>query len=88
MAVQGAPFEVTTALVCALLYLSGYWTVPSWAGILILGLHYAFWYWAPSTNPSLPNYAGPIGPTLGFCSAIAWASYVRLRQAQANRRAV
>jgi hypothetical protein len=71
-----APFELTVVVVCVALYLRDKWTFPAWVGVSLLLAHYVFWYWTPSTNPGLANYAGPIAPILGFCSALAWGMYV------------
>ena len=77
---RGAPFELAIALACTLLFLSGKWKAPPWVSFLLLTVHYVFWYFAGSSNPSYPNYAGPFGPTLGFCAAVVWGLYVsRLR---------
>jgi len=83
----GAPFETTAALVCALRFLSGRWRVPSWAGLLLLASHYAFWYFArfaPNANPSGFCDPGAFVTPLGFCAATAWGIYVRrLREVEA-----
>jgi hypothetical protein len=79
----GFPLEMTAALVFALRFSSGKWTAPSWAGLLLLGAHYVFWYFAPDSSPSISGYAGPLGPMLGFCSAVAWGAHVsRLRKVE------
>jgi chromate transport protein ChrA len=68
----GASFEMATAVVCSLLFLSGKWKVPSWVSLLLIAVHYFFWY------------SGPSGQILGFCSAVAWGLYVsRLRRIEA-----
>ena len=76
---RGAPFEIAGALICALLFLSGKWRAPSRAGVLLLAVHYIYWYFAGSSDPAGPDYSGPFGPVLGFCSALAWGQYVGLR---------
>jgi len=73
------PVELVAALCCLILYLRGNWLRPGWLGVLLLAFHFAFWYWMPSTNPSLANYRGPIAPALGFCSAVAWGLFVHSR---------
>jgi hypothetical protein len=76
-----APVELAVAVFCLTLYLLGKWPNPAWIGILLLAAHYNFWYWIPSSNPARADYAGPIAPILGFCSAMAWGLYVaRLQQ--------
>ena len=73
---RGAPLEIFAVFGCAVVFLSVRVHIPNWMIVLFLAAHYAFWYWAPSTNPAMPNYAGPLAPILGFCSAFAWACYV------------
>ena len=70
-----APIELALAIVCMTLYILGRWPIPRWAGVLLLGTHYTFWYWIPSSNPNRADYAGPIGPILTFCSAWLWSAY-------------
>jgi hypothetical protein len=82
---RGAPFEMGAALVATLLFLSGKWKVPSWAGLVLLAGHYAYWYFAMERVLFATNYASPAGPILGFCSALAWGLYVsRLRAVKAG----
>jgi hypothetical protein len=73
---RGAPFELAAILAFALLFLYDKWPVPGWCTFLVLLAHYLYWYWAPSTNPNMPNYSGPIAPILGFCASVAWVRYV------------
>jgi hypothetical protein len=85
---EGAPFEIAITLVVTALFVSGRWGVPSWIGLLLLVLHYLYWYIAPSSDPLRPNYMGPFGPILGFCSAVAWATYItRIRKSGGVREA-
>lgn len=70
------PFEMVVALVCALLFLMGRWRLPLWATVPLLAAHYAFWFLANPSNINYPNYAGPLGPILGFFAATAWVLYV------------
>ena len=82
---RGAPLELAVVFVFALLFLSDRWPIPNWCGLLILLAHYAFWYWAPSTNPAMPNYSGPAAPILGLCASLAWGFYIsRLRRSREN----
>lgn len=76
---KGAPFEMILMFLGAILFLSQTIAIPSSVSILVLITHYLYWYWAPSTNPSVPNYAGPAAPVIGFCSALAWSYFVRTR---------
>jgi hypothetical protein len=72
-----APFELALMIMCLSLCLFKKSLIPGWVGVLLLLAHFGFWYWVPSTNPALANYAGPIAPILGFCSALVWGFYVR-----------
>jgi|SRR5271163_1718269 len=72
-----APLELALALVCAWLYIGGRWRFPIWFGVLLLGAHYAYWFWIFGGNYFASNYSGPAAPILGFSSALAWAIYVR-----------
>jgi hypothetical protein len=77
------PFEMAVALVCALLFLMGRWRLPLWTTILLLGAHHAFWFLANPSNINYPNYAGPLGPALGFFATTAWVLYVnKMRMAK------
>jgi hypothetical protein len=71
-----APFEFVLAVSCFIIYLLGKWPIPGWISILLLAAHYSFWYFIPSSNPARADYAGPIAPILGFCSAWVWGIYV------------
>jgi hypothetical protein len=72
---RGAPIEIALAIVCMVGYLLHKWKAVLWFKILLLAGHYGFWWWMPSSNPTRADYAGPIGPILGVCSAVAWAVY-------------
>lgn len=85
---RGAPFEIIAAFVCCVVFLSDRFDVPNWPIVLLIVGHYAYWYWAPSTNPAMPSYAGPVAPILGSCSAFAWTLYVNSFRRQARCRAV
>ena len=80
-----APVELTAASCCLVFYLRGNWSSLRWMGVLLFAVHFAFWYWVPSTNPSLADYRGPIGPALGFCSALAWGAYYVQSYAQTSQ---
>jgi hypothetical protein len=73
---HGAPFELAIALVITVLFLRGKLRVPFWASVLLIGGHYAYWYYATEWVPFATNYASPAGPILGFCSAMGWVLYV------------
>jgi hypothetical protein len=81
---RGAPLEIIIILFGTFLFLSQKIAVaPNFVIVTVLAAHYFYWYWAPSTNPAMPNYAGPVAPIIGFCSALTWIYYVNsLRQNQ------
>ncbi|HUJ32203.1 MAG TPA: hypothetical protein VLY23_13045 [Candidatus Acidoferrum sp.] len=70
-------FELSVAVVCALLYLYEKWNVPAWAGILLLTIHYGVWGWLFLGGVFFwMDPAKTIFPLVGFCSFLAWAVYV------------
>jgi hypothetical protein len=74
---KGAPFEIVLIFLAALLFLSQKIVIPSFVSMVVLIAHFSYWYWVPSTNPSMPNYAGPAASIIGFFTALAWSYYVR-----------
>lgn len=70
-------YEVVLVLVCAILYLSGKWPIPEWGSILIVLVHYGFWFWQFGPYPFFMGYGGPVAPAMGLCSTLAWVFYVR-----------
>jgi hypothetical protein len=70
------PVEFLGALLCAVWSLNKKLTLPTYAVILLLAGHYAYWSWAIGM-PGGAAYSGPCSPILGFFSATAWAAYVR-----------
>jgi hypothetical protein len=83
---QGIPFalyvEVVAAAVCVLLYLYGRWRLPSLVSILMLGLHFAFWFWGTARV----IWYWPVYPLIGFCSAVVWGIYVKQSEQSTNPR--
>lgn len=61
--------------ICAVLLISGRWNWPLWAAWPLLFAHYTFWYFTPGSVYGVPSYAGPTGPILGLCAALAWSLY-------------
>jgi hypothetical protein len=74
---KAAPFEIILIFLVAILFVSRKIEIPNLVGVAVLIAHYFYWYWAPSTNPSMPNYAGLAAPIVGFSSALAWGCYVK-----------
>lgn len=70
-----AAFEFPVALAFAFLFQSRRIHFGSWFGILLLAAHFLLWFWVFG-NASAANYAGPIGPALGFLAAVAWGAYI------------
>ena len=72
---QGIPValypEPIAASVCVLLYAYGKWKLPSLVGLLLLGLHFAFWFWGT------PFQIWPGYPLIAFCSAVVWAIFLK-----------
>jgi len=82
---QGIPFalyvEPVAAAACVLLYFYGRWKLPSLVSILLLGLHFAFWFWGT------PLEIWPGYPLIGFCSAVVWAIYMKQSEQSPNLEA-
>jgi hypothetical protein len=73
---RGAPLELVVAIVFMTLVLLRKWRIRWWLSAILFAAHYNFWYWRNSSDPDLASYAGPLGPILGCCSALAWGFYV------------
>jgi hypothetical protein len=67
--------ELVPALFCVWLYLKGKLAIPWWCSLLLLTLHYAFWFWICGGS-YLTNFLGPVGVILSFASSLTWAIYV------------
>jgi hypothetical protein len=70
-------YEVVLVLVFATLYLSGKWSVPEWAVLVALMLHYGFWFWQFGRHLFFMGYGGPVAPTVGLCAGVTWVLYLR-----------
>jgi hypothetical protein len=82
---QGIPAalypEPVAASVCVLLYAYGKWKLPSLVGLLLLGLHFAFWFWGT------PFQIWSGYPLIGFCSAVVWAIFLKQSEQSPNPEA-
>lgn len=67
--------EAIAATMCVLLYLVGKWRVPSLVNVFLLALHFAIWTWG-ARQLLFFWFAYPL---VGFCSAVAWAIYLKQR---------
>ena len=82
-----ALLEIVTAVVIALRTLSWKWRMSPLASVLLLAVHFVFWYGAAGSTYSTRGYGGPGGPILGFFSSMAWCLYVsRLGRAETNEK--
>jgi len=71
--------EMLIALALIWRFQSGRWKPLPLLGLLLLAVHFAFWWFVPDRVVSVmlpPGYSGPAGPMLGFCCAVAWCRYV------------
>jgi len=68
--------EMVVALALIWRFQSGRWKPLPVPGLLLLALHFAFWWFVPEKSLTSTGYGGPAGPILGFCGAIAWCRYV------------
>jgi len=72
---RGVPVELALVLLYLVWFLSGKRSIPGWYGLLLLVVHYAFWFWIYG-SAYLATYIGPAGTILGFGSMVAWGIYV------------
>jgi hypothetical protein len=72
--------ELLVALFCVLLYLYGKWPTAKFGSLIILLLHYAFWFWqfSPFFAMFLSGWGGAVAvvPVVGLCSSLAWMLYL------------
>jgi hypothetical protein len=75
-------YEAVLVLLCVVLYLGGEWRVPWWGNLIMILLHYGFWFRQFGTEYLLTAYGGPItlAPIAGLSSTLAWILYVRCLQ--------
>jgi hypothetical protein len=73
-------YELALALFCVSMYLYGRWPIPAGGSVLILLLHYAFWFWQfwPLFGTLLRGWGGAGAVTLvaGLCSSLSWVLYL------------
>ena len=80
-------------LILVLLSLTLYWdrnsSVPLWAGVGVILLHYGFWFWQFGTYSLFFGNNSPfiLLPIVGFLSAVVWLLYNRA-QSQIYRAGV
>jgi hypothetical protein len=51
--------------------------VPGRSVLLVLLLHYGFWFWQYGRHLYFMGYGGPIGLTVGLCASLIWLLYRR-----------
>jgi hypothetical protein len=69
-------YELILAAVCVLLYLSNAWPIPKWGDVVMILLHYTFWFWQFGPFTFFMGYGGPLAPAIALGSTVAWAVYV------------
>lgn len=74
---RGAPFELTVATVCAVLYSKGYVRPPLGALAPLIMAHFFYLYRITSGVAPTVNYGGVVAPILGTCSVLMWVLYVK-----------
>jgi hypothetical protein len=74
------PVETAVYFLLALLYLFQKWTIPWSVTILIVCIHYGFWYLRFSEYPHGP--AELLAPIVGFCACLVWGIYVPTARAR------
>lgn len=72
-------YELVLALFCISVYLYGKWSIPALGSLLVLLLHYAFWFWqfSPLFRTLVRGWGGSVAvtPVVGLCSGLAWILY-------------
>jgi hypothetical protein len=68
--------EMLVALALIWRFQSGRWKPHPVPGLLLLAVHFAFWWFVAVIDHTCPGYSGPAGPILGFCGAVEWCRYV------------
>lgn len=68
------PAEIAVYLLFAMLFLFQKWTIPAFVTILIVCIHYGFWYLRFWEYPHSPVEI--LAPIVGFCACLAWGMYV------------
>ena len=63
-------YEVLLILIFGVVYLSKNWSFQDFAVVVVLVLHYGFWFWEFGRRSSFGAYAGPLAPASGY--SLAW----------------
>ena len=69
-------YEVLLVFVLGMVYLYRE-PVPAWAAIVIIALHYGFWFLQFGTRLYFMGYGGPVAPTTALCASLTWVFYLR-----------
>jgi len=82
--------ELMIALGCVILYLYGRWPIPRLGSVLILLLHYAFWFWQFRFFfvTLIRGWGGAVAvvPVVGLSSSLAWMLYLANVKRESPRR--
>jgi len=70
----GRIIELGVALYCAVLYLKGKWPIPAWRTLVLLALHFMYWFYM--VYP-FPFAARSIPIIVSLCSSLVWGGYIR-----------
>jgi hypothetical protein len=70
-------YELLLIIFCGILHLSRAWPTCEWGMILIVLLHYGFWFWQFGDRLYFMGYGGPIPPAIGLCDSLLWLLYLR-----------
>ena len=69
-------YEVLLVLAFGIIYLSGHWPISGSAVLIVLLLHYVFWFWQFGRHVYFMGYAGPLAPASGLCAGLTWMLYL------------
>jgi hypothetical protein len=70
-------YELLLIIFCGLLYVFRGWPSFEWAMVLMVLLHYGFWFWQFGDRLYFMGYGGAITPAIGLCASLLWLLYLR-----------
>jgi hypothetical protein len=74
-------FEFALVLFIAIMYVRGASPKPSWRILLLVLVHFGFWFWQFNPHPFFSTYSGPVAPAIGLCSSLVWILYAHFARA-------
>ncbi len=68
-------YEFVLVLLMVIMYVRGVSLKLSWQILLIVLVHFGFWFWQFNPRPFFSTYSGPVAPAIGLCSTLIWVFY-------------